>query len=79
MGKHFERVAPTPGATCSSNNPRALISGMTHSKAIGKELFLKNHMIPHGFHERNEEKRWGISKNGALGPFAKEIFYDFFF
>jgi hypothetical protein len=52
---------------------------MTHSKAIGKELFLKNHMIPHGFHERNEEKRWGISKNGALGPFAKEIFYDFFF
>jgi hypothetical protein len=36
-------------------------------------------MIFDGYRENNEEKRWGISKNGALGPFAEEIFYDFFF
>jgi hypothetical protein len=36
-------------------------------------------MISDGYHEKNEEKRWGISKNRALGLFAKEIFYDFFF
>jgi hypothetical protein len=36
-------------------------------------------MISDGYHEKNEEKRWGTSENGALGPFAEEIFYEFFF
>lgn len=67
----MSRVAPTPGARCSWNKPRALISGMTHSKAVGKRnLNKKSHYI-WWVSWKQWRKEMGDFKKWSTRPFCR--------